>query len=68
MTTRRLGNSDLFVYPLVLGGNTFGWTADAAESEAVLDAFAAAGGNFIDSADVYSEWKTVYLNHDPQGV
>lgn len=57
MTLRRLGNSDLFVYPLVLGGNTFGWTADAPESEAVLDAFTAAGGNFVDSADVYSEWK-----------
>lgn len=57
MTSRRLGNSDLTVFPLVLGGNTFGWTADAAESEAVLDAFVAAGGNFIDSADVYSEWK-----------
>jgi len=57
MTARRLGTSDLFVYPLVLGGNTFGWTADTAESEAVLDAFVGAGGNFVDSADVYSEWK-----------
>jgi aryl-alcohol dehydrogenase-like predicted oxidoreductase len=52
-----LGNSDLDVFPLSLGGNTFGWTSDAAESEAVLDAFTARGGNFIDTADVYSNWK-----------
>lgn len=52
-----IGHSSLDVFPLALGGNTFGWTSDAAESEAVLDAFSAAGGNFIDSADVYSVWK-----------
>lgn len=42
---------------MCLGGNTFGWTADAAESEEVLDAFIADGGNFIDTADGYSQWK-----------
>ena len=47
-----LGSSDLDVFPLCLGGNVFGWTADEAESLAVLDAFVAAGGNFIDTADV----------------
>lgn len=41
---------------LVLGGNTFGWTADRAESFGVLDAFVAAGGRAIDTADVYSVW------------
>ncbi|ARZ69290.1 alcohol dehydrogenase [Streptomyces albireticuli] len=46
----------LSVHPLALGGNVFGWTADEAESFAVLDAYAAAGGNFIDTADVYSAW------------
>ncbi|MFH8367671.1 aldo/keto reductase [Streptomyces sp. NPDC018031] len=46
----------LAVHPLSLGGNVFGWTADEAESFAVLDAYAAAGGNFIDTADVYSAW------------
>ena len=51
-----LGNSDLDVYPLSLGGNTFGWTTGEAESFAVLDAYAAAGGNFIDTADSYSAW------------
>ncbi|MET9612981.1 aldo/keto reductase [Kitasatospora indigofera] len=51
-----LGTSGLAVFPLSLGGNVFGWTADEAQSFAVLDAFAAGGGNFIDTADVYSAW------------
>jgi aryl-alcohol dehydrogenase-like predicted oxidoreductase len=42
--------------PLVLGGNTFGWTSDRDESFAVLDAFVDAGGRAIDTADVYSAW------------
>ncbi|MFF9346353.1 aldo/keto reductase [Streptomyces sp. NPDC014734] len=53
---RKLGASDLQVFPLALGGNVFGWTADEAQSFAVLDAYAAAGGNFIDTADAYSAW------------
>jgi aryl-alcohol dehydrogenase-like predicted oxidoreductase len=52
----KLGSSDLDVFPLCLGGNVFGWTADEEASFAVLDAYAAAGGNFIDTADVYSAW------------
>jgi aryl-alcohol dehydrogenase-like predicted oxidoreductase len=51
---RKLGASDLEVSPLSLGGNVFGWTADEAQSFAVLDAYAAGGGNFVDSADLYS--------------
>jgi aryl-alcohol dehydrogenase-like predicted oxidoreductase len=46
----------LDVYPLCLGGNVFGWSADESQSQAVLDAFGDLGGNFIDTADVYSEW------------
>ena len=42
--------------PLVLGGNVFGFTADEDASFAVLDAFHAAGGRMIDTADVYSAW------------
>ncbi|NEB69830.1 aldo/keto reductase, partial [Streptomyces fulvissimus] len=53
---RPLGSSDLDVFPLALGGNVFGWTADEAQSFAVLDAYTAAGGNFLDSADSYSSW------------
>lgn len=41
---------------LVLGGNVFGWTADKEESFRILDAFVAAGGKSIDTADVYSAW------------
>ncbi|MFB6850254.1 aldo/keto reductase [Streptomyces sp. NPDC056373] len=53
---RKLGSSDLEVFPLALGGNVFGWTADEDQSFAVLDAYTAAGGNFVDTADVYSAW------------
>ncbi|WP_432026913.1 aldo/keto reductase [Streptomyces sp. 1222.5] len=53
---RTLGSSDLEVFPLSLGGNVFGWTADEQTSFAVLDAYAAAGGNFVDTADSYSAW------------
>lgn len=57
MPTRiRLPKTTLDVSPICLGGNVFGWSADKDESFAVLDAFVAAGGNFIDTADVYSEW------------
>ena len=53
---RRLGETDLYVFPLCLGGNVFGWTADERQSFDVLDTYADAGGNFIDTADVYSAW------------
>lgn len=53
---RRLGTTDLHVFPLCLGGNVFGWTADERESFEVLDGYAGAGGNFIDTADAYSAW------------
>jgi aryl-alcohol dehydrogenase-like predicted oxidoreductase len=52
----RLGSSDLDVSTLCLGTNVFGWTADEAASHAVLDAYVAGGGNFVDTADVYSAW------------
>ena len=56
MEKRRLGRSDLEIAPLVFGGNVFGWTVDEAGSFQLLDAFVAAGGNCIDTADVYSHW------------
>ncbi|TDC07052.1 aldo/keto reductase [Streptomyces sp. 8K308] len=46
----------LRVSPLCLGGNVFGWTADETDSFAVLDAYAEAGGNFLDTADSYTAW------------
>lgn len=56
MDKRKVGNSSLEVAPLVLGTNVFGWTVDEAKSFELLDAFVDAGLNFIDTADVYSNW------------
>lgn len=56
MTTTRLPGTDLDLFPLVLGGNVFGWSADEATSFAVLDAFVEAGGTMVDSADAYARW------------
>jgi aryl-alcohol dehydrogenase-like predicted oxidoreductase len=56
MTRVQLADTDLLVHPLQLGGNPFGWGADRDQSFAVLDAYAEAGGNFIDTADAYSAW------------
>ena len=53
---RPIGSSGLEVAPVALGGNVFDWTADEKASFAVLDAFVDAGGNMIDTADVYSAW------------
>ena len=54
---RTLGRSGLAVSPLALGTMTFGtarWGSDEAASRAVFDAYVEAGGNFIDTADVYA--------------
>lgn len=56
MQKRKLGHSALEIFPLVFGGNIFGWTVDEATSFALLDAFAGAGFNCIDTADIYSRW------------
>src|SRR4051794_989000 len=48
-----LGRTDLDVFPLCLGGNVFGWTADEQQSHEVLDAYARGGGNFVDTANSY---------------
>ena len=56
MQQRPLGRSGLATAPLVFGGNVFGWTADAAMSFRLLDAFVDSGFNLIDTADVYSRW------------
>jgi aryl-alcohol dehydrogenase-like predicted oxidoreductase len=52
-----LPKTNISVHPLCLGTNVFGWGADEGESFKVLDAYVANGGNFLDTADVYSEWK-----------
>lgn len=64
MTYRQLGNSGLFVYPLALGTMQFGWTADEKASFAIMDAYVEAGGNLLDTADIYSTWAP----NNPGGV
>ena len=56
MEYRKLGRTGLKVSELCLGTMTFLWTSDEPSSLAVMSAFTAAGGNFIDTADVYSRW------------
>lgn len=68
MQLRPLGHSALRVAPLCLGGNVFGWTADDKASFAVLDAFVAAGLNFIDTADVYSVWAAGHRGGESETV
>ncbi len=63
-----IAHTDLEVFPLCLGGNVFGWTSDESESFAVLDAYAAAGGNFIDTADTYSSWVPGHTGGESESV
>ncbi len=64
MEYRKLGRTGLKVSPLCLGTMQWGWTADEAAAFEVMDAFVEAGGNFIDTADVYSRW----IEGNPGGV
>ncbi len=56
MNYRHLGRTGLTVSELCLGTMQFGWTTDEPSACAVMDAFVEAGGNFIDTADIYSNW------------
>lgn len=51
-----IGSSDLSIYPLGLGTNTFNDPVEPEPYFTVLDGFVERGGNFIDSADMYSYW------------
>ncbi|MFC4426432.1 aldo/keto reductase [Deinococcus navajonensis] len=53
---RRLGRSGLRLFPLGLGTMQFGWTADEQTSFDIMDAYVEAGGNFLDTADIYTTW------------
>ncbi len=68
MKLRRFGKTDLFVSNICFGGNVFGWTANESNSFALLDAFVAAGGNFIDTADVYSRWAPGHTGGESETV
>ena len=56
MEYRKLGRTGLKVSELCMGTMTFGWTSDEKSAYEVFSAFAEAGGNFIDTADIYSRW------------
>ena len=62
----KLANTDLTVYPLCLGGNVFGYSADKENSEAVLSFYADNGGNFIDTADMYSQWAPGHIGGESE--
>ncbi len=64
MNYRNLGKTGLKVSELCLGTMQWGWTADEATGHQVMDAFVEAGGNFIDTADIYSFW----AENNPGGV
>lgn len=65
---RTIPSTDISVYPICLGGNVFGWTADAAESFAILDAYTGAGGNFIDTADGYNKWVPGHVGGESEAI
>ena len=60
--------TDLQISALCLGGNVFGWSADEATSKTILSDFYADGGNFVDTADVYSEWKSGNSGGDSETI
>jgi aryl-alcohol dehydrogenase-like predicted oxidoreductase len=68
MTLRTLAKTDLQISNLCLGGNVFGWSADEKQSHDVLNLFVELGGNFIDTADVYSEWGDGHVGGESETV
>jgi len=68
MQTRRLGDSELEIVPVVFGGNVFGWTVDEARSFELLDAWLDGGFNCIDTADVYSTWVPGHVGGESETI
>src|SRR5215472_11890034 len=68
MLTRKIERTDLRVSALCFGGNVFGWTCDEPTSFAVLDTFFGAGGNFIDTADVYANWVPGHVGGESETI
>ncbi len=65
---RILKQTDLQISDLCLGGNVFGWSADERQSHDVLNLYTELGGNFIDTADVYSEWGDGHVGGESESV
>jgi len=61
-------HTELKVHPLCLGGNVFGWSADESNSFAVLSYFVDHGGNFIDTADMYSQWGEGHVGGESETI
>src|SRR6185436_428338 len=68
MEYRHLGKTGLRVSEICLGTMQFKWTTDEPTSYAVLDAFYEAGGNFLDTADIYSNWAEGLSGGDSETV
>lgn len=68
MTLRTLAKTNLQISELCLGGNVFGWSADERQSHEVLNVYTELGGNFIDTADVYSEWGEGHVGGESETV
>jgi aryl-alcohol dehydrogenase-like predicted oxidoreductase len=68
MQTRRLGDTELAIVPVVFGGNVFGWTVDEALSFELLDAWVDRGFNCIDTADVYSVWVPGHVGGESETI
>ena len=68
MSLRTLAKTDLQISNLCLGGNVFGWSADERQSHEVLNVYGELGGNFIDTADVYSEWGEGHVGGESESV
>ncbi len=58
MQLKKLGRTGILVSELCLGTMTFGWQVDEEGGHRLLDRFAEAGGNFLDTANVYSSGKS----------
>ena len=68
MTARTHIGPEIDIAPLALGCNVFGWTADRDASFAVLDAFTAGGGDFLDTADGYSRWVPGHTGGESEAI
>ena len=68
MTLHKMAKTDLQISELCLGGNVFGWSADERQSHEVLNVYTELGGNFIDTADVYSEWGEGHVGGESETV
>jgi aryl-alcohol dehydrogenase-like predicted oxidoreductase len=68
MAMRKLGNTGIEVSPIAFGGNVFGWTVDEATSFELLDSWIAGGFNFVDTADVYSNWVPGHVGGESETI